>query len=312
VDTIVNVAFPVFAIVAAGYLAGHWRVLGEDSAAALNRFVYFFALPPVLFVFTARAPIDQVLNWPFIAAFLLGTLATLGVSLLVGRLFFRHQIPELTLQGFTAVFSNTAYMGIPLFLTAFGSEGAMPAIIATVAGNFVLIGGVIATLESLRAEGPSFVDVCRQVSAILIRNPLLVAPALGVVFSYFAIPLPLPVGNFLDLMAAAAGPAALFALGLSLTGRPLLGDLAEVSWIVVLKLFLHPLLTFAVVHFFFDLEPMWAIAAVLLSALPAGALVFVVAQQYGVYVQRASAAIVISTAGSIVTVSGLLIFFGIG
>lgn len=311
-DTIVNVAFPVFAIVAAGYLAGHWRVLGEDSAAALNRFVYYFALPPVLFVFTARAPIEEVLNWPFIAAILLAALATLVVSLVIGRLLFRHALPELSLQGFTAVFSNSAYMGIPLFLTAFGADGAMPAIVATVAGNFVLIGGTIAALESLRAEGPSTMDVCRQVSAILIRNPLLVAPALGLVFSYLAIPLPLPIGNFLDLMAAAAGPVALFALGLSLTGRPLLGDLAEVSWVVVLKLLIHPLLAFLIVRYLFDLDPLWASAAVLLSALPSGALVFVIAQQYEIYTQRASAAIVISTAGSIITVSALMVFFGIG
>ena len=63
---------------------------------------------------------------------------------------------ELTLQGLAAVFANTAYMGIPLFLTAFGDDGALPpAIIATLAGNFILIGGAIAVLEKLRAKGPS-------------------------------------------------------------------------------------------------------------------------------------------------------------
>ena len=54
----------------------------------------------------------------------------------------------------------------------------------------------------------------------------------------FALPLPLPVGNFLDFMAAAAGPAALFALGLSLVGQSLLGNMREVAWVSGLKLFL--------------------------------------------------------------------------
>lgn len=65
-------------------------------------------------------------------------------------------LSELTLQGLASVFANTAYMGIPLFLTAFGDDGALPpAIIATLAGNFILIGGAIAVLEKLRAKGPS-------------------------------------------------------------------------------------------------------------------------------------------------------------
>ena len=56
-----------------------------------------------------------------------------------------------------------------------------------------------------------------------------------------AVPIPKPVGNFLDLMAAAAGPAALFAVGLSLVGRPLMGNSAEVGWLVLLKLGIYPI-----------------------------------------------------------------------
>jgi len=40
-----------------------------------------------------------------------------------------------------------------------------------------------------------------------------------------------------------------------------------------------------------------------MAALPAGANCFVVAQRYGVYVQRASSGILLSTALSVVTVS---------
>ncbi|MEC8200181.1 MAG: AEC family transporter, partial [Pseudomonadota bacterium] len=53
-------AFPVFAIIGLGYAAGHLRILDPASAEALNKFVYYFALPPVLFVFTAKAPVDEI------------------------------------------------------------------------------------------------------------------------------------------------------------------------------------------------------------------------------------------------------------
>jgi hypothetical protein len=123
-DALINVVLPVFGIVLTGYLAGRFEALGTESAAALNRFVYLFALPPALFLFTARAPIEKVFNWPFIGAFVGGSIATLLISLLVGRIWFRHDPVTLSVQGLTAIFANVVYMGLPLLMTAYGPEGA--------------------------------------------------------------------------------------------------------------------------------------------------------------------------------------------
>ena len=312
-NALVNVAFPVFAIVFAGYLSGRLGVLGEESAAALNRFVYYFALPPLLFVFTARAPIDEILHWPFIFTFVGGTALTLLLALAVNRLFLHHgDSAELSLFALTAVFANTAYMGIPLFATAFGAEGTLPAIIATLAANTILIGGVIGFLETAQKTNASFLRTTVYVVRTLLRNPLMIAPFLGAMVSLSTLPIPKPIGNFLDLMAAAAGPAALFALGLSLFGRKLLGDAAEVAWLTALKLIVHPMMTYLLATYVFKLEPVWAKSAVILAALPAGALVFVIAQQYDIYVKRASSAIVVTTALSVLTVSLLLIWLEVG
>jgi hypothetical protein len=65
-DALINVVVPVFGVVLTGYLAGRFGVLGADSAAALNRFVFYFALPPALFIYMARAPVEKIFNWPFI------------------------------------------------------------------------------------------------------------------------------------------------------------------------------------------------------------------------------------------------------
>ena len=311
-DTLINVAVPVFGIVACGFLAGYFNVLGAESAAALNRFVYYFALPPLLFVFTARAPIGDVLNWPFLGAYLGGSLLTLLISVIIGTVYFRHELETLTLQGLTAVFANTAYMGVPLFLSAVGPEGVLPAIISTLATTTLLIGGTIAILEASRAPGPSVGKIISDVVRTLGCNPLLLAPFFGIAFSYFALPIPKPLGNFLDLLAAAAGPGALFALGLSLVGRKLLGDATEVVWLVILKLIVHPVMTFALVTYVFVMDKAWSQAAVILSALPVGALVFVVAQQYNIYIQRASSVIVVSTVLSVGTISLLLVYYQIG
>jgi len=50
-------------------------------------------------------------------------------------------------------------------------------------------------------------------------------------------------------MAAATGPGAPFALGLSLVGRKLTGNALEIAWLVVLKLAVQPIITFVLVAY---------------------------------------------------------------
>ncbi len=69
---------------------------------------------------------------------------------------------------------------------------------------------------------------------------------------------------------------------------------------------MHPLLTAGLALWVFDLEPFWAASAILLAALPTGALTFVVASRYGIHVERTSSAILVSTILSVITVSALL------
>ena len=65
-------------------------------------------------------------------------------------------------------------------------------------------------------------------------------------------------GNYLDLMAAAVAPAALFALGLSLVGHKLMGNVGEVIWLAMLKAVVNPTLTFLLVAYVFAMDPLSA------------------------------------------------------
>jgi len=61
-QAILNVAFPIFGVILAGYLAGRWRILGGEATAALTAFVSFFALPILFFGTLARTPVAAVLD----------------------------------------------------------------------------------------------------------------------------------------------------------------------------------------------------------------------------------------------------------
>ncbi|UKJ71877.1 AEC family transporter [Azospirillum brasilense] len=307
-SVVFNVALPVFAIILAGVLSGKAKLLGPASSEALNKFVYWMALPPVLFLGTAKRSLSEIFNGPFIGAFLGSMLAVYALGALLGWLIHRERTQIQCMQGLNACFSNTGYMGIPLFLAAFGPDRLAPAILATVIMSAIMVGIAVIWLEFANSQGGGIGKALRDVGRALLKNPLIISTALGLAWSVFlsGVPVPRPIAIYCDLMGASAGPCALFAIGLFLATQSLKANLLEVGWISALKLVVQPALAWFLIQTLFPLDPFWAGSAIILAGLPTGALTFVVASQYRIYVERTSAAILMSTIASVVTLSFLL------
>ncbi len=310
-EAVINVVVPVFGVILSGYGAGRLGILGPESSEALNRFVYYGALPPLLFVSMASVAPEAIFNWSFAGAYLGGILIVSGLSFFLSKYLFGHDLPSLSIHGMTAIYGNTGYMGIPLSLVAFGPEAVVPAAVATVINSAIVIGVVTALVEvgQNRVQGLAIV---RDVLRALVRNPLLVASVAGILISVIGLPLPKPIETFCRILGGAAGPGALFAIGLFLVGRSFRGHAGEVAAMVLLKLVAQPLATLALVIILFPMTPLWAGMAILLAALPSGANVFVIALRYNTYVEQSSAAILFSTCISVVSVALVLVFMGGG
>jgi predicted permease len=95
-------------------------------------------------------------------------------------------------------------------------------------------------------------------------------------------------------------------MGVTLALRPLKRVPVELAPIAALKLVVHPLLCYVVLSWVGNFSEVWVFSAVLLAALPTATNVFVIAQQYNVWVQRASASILLTTLISVGTVTALL------
>ena len=308
-EAILNVSSPIFGIILCGYLAGRAGLLGDAATEALSKFVFYIALPPLLFLAMARAPVAQIFYWPFIGSYLLGQSITFVVALIVARGVFGLRPAERSLFAMAAIFGNTGYMGIPLAITAFGEAAALPAVVATVINSAIVITVVVILIEADMSEKAGMLGILGDVSGALIRNPLLVAPILGILISLSGLPRPVPLERFCSIVGAAAGPGALFALGLFLVDKPMTAGLDEVGVMAALKLLIQPAITLALFLFVFPATPLWQAVGVIMAALPVGANVFVLAQRYNRYVARSSAITLISTGLSVITVSILLIHY---
>ena len=275
----------------------------------LNRFVYFVALPVLLFQSLARTAPAQIFDIPFLAAYLGGQSLLMLASGLLAFFAFHRPLEEASLFAMAAVFGNTGYMGIPLAAAAFGDAAAVPAMIATVFGTAWIVAVVTICIEvGLTSHGRPYRHVIADVGMALARNPLFGSSLLGIAWSLSGVPVWAPLDRLCSILGAAAGPCALVSIGLFLVGKQPARGPAKAAAMVLIKLVVHPLFTAWLALAVFDVDPRWATVAILMAALPTGANVFVVAQRYDVYVERISAATLISTVLAVLTLSLLFTF----
>lgn len=297
---------PVFGLVACGYLAGRFHLVTQASSHALNQFVYAFALPAMLFVAVYRGSLEEILSGAFLAAVIAATLLTALAGFVLSH-FSGAKPAESTMRALNASFANTGYLGIPLVSVAYGERAALPAALATVATNIVSFALAIVCLELFVSRRPGGV---RRALGGVVRSPLIWPIALAVLLVALEVKIPLPVERFATLLAAAAGPCALFAIGLFVSQLSIRAG-AAASWqTTVLKLALHPLLMAAAAFWLLPVDPFWAKIAVVCAALPLGATAFVLAQRYGLLEAETSTGAVVSTAASIFTVSLVMALLG--
>ena len=303
--------FPVFAMIAAGYLCRRRGIMGPTAASELNRFVVWLALPVLLFGVMAHASWTALYQPAFVAAFGLGS-ALVFVLMLTLRLRGGRHLADASVDAIAAAYPNTAYIGFPLMLIVFGADGLTPATIATILIVCVLFSVAIVLIEvGLQAERRAH-KIVVKVGASLLRNPLIVAPLAGALFNGAGGAVPAAVESLIKLLGAAASPCALVCLGLFLGERRPAVPAAHASadrgayWLTGAKLLLQPALTWILATRVFMLPAPLAGMAVLLSALPTGTGPFMLAEFYGREGSISSKTILMTTVGSLLTLSILL------
>ena len=243
---------------------------------------------------------DEVFNGRLIIGYLWGTAFVYGIATVVA--FMRKlDVPHAAIEAQCAVIGNVGFLGIPMLAVIFG-EAAVGPVMLVLAVDLIVFSSLIVILITGSRDGRMSLSILKTVGLGLIKNPMIVAISLGLVWSAFDIPIPGPMNEFLGILGAAATPGALFAIGASLASKS--AERVQVAlWLSFCKLGLHPFFVAIGVVYLFPIDPFSAAVVISAAALPVAGNVYILAQHYNVAPHRASAAIFISTALSIVTVS---------
>jgi malonate transporter len=309
---IVGLISPFFGLIALGFGAGRIVRHPVDGLAWLNVFIIYIALPALFFQLLAKTPVEKLASPSFVTATTLATFLVFAAGFGLAVLRSRGDIPGSTVQGLAGAYGNIGYMGPGLALVALGPEAAVPVALIFCFDNtlhFVMAPLMMALGGERRG---SALQIAAGVLVKIFTHPFIIATIVGVAAAILQVGLPDPVDRFLQLLANAAAPCALFAMGVTLALRPLKRVPPELTYIVPLKLVVHPVAVWLTLGLFGNFDPVWVQSAMLLASLPTATNVFVIAQQYGVWVERASACVLVTTVLSVGTVTLLLYLIASG
>lgn len=294
------VTLPFFALILCGFLARRRGVAASEAAPNLNAFVLWFALPALLIRKLGGLPLGEMFDPGFIFGWIAVSLvlfgATAGLSLLIGR-----PARVAVIQAATAAHGNVGYLGITLVIGVLGASATAPVVMAIVIDFLLVVPAVIAAIEFTARPDTTPVRAFGRALRAAIANPFVISILIGLALSASGQSLPRPVDDFLRVLGAAAVPTALFAIGVTLYGQPLSGSAGELGLLSLLKLVVHPLLIFLLMHHVLGLEASLVEAGVLLAALPVASNVFILATRYEVRPGMVSGAILVSTTAALIS-----------
>jgi predicted permease len=252
-----------------------------------------------------RTP-SEIWQPDIILAYGSATLAVYGLGRLVAARVFQLDPASQTLFSFAGTMGNVGFMGLPLIIGLLGPAAAVPLIVALAVDLILMLRLSLLLLESAKhATGSNpFGKVLRGTFS----NPVVLAIFAGVLASFLDIDWPDGIDYLFDLLGQSAGPAALFAIGVALVGRPIAEKRAELATMSATKLIVHPMAVFLGFWMFGTLSGLEAKAVLLLAALPTAGNVFVVATTYDRYIVRSSSIVLVTTALGVISFSVFSIY----
>ena len=303
---VIGLVIPFFGLIFVGYLVARITRQPLEALGWMHTFVVYLALPALFFQLVAKTPVEQLTEWTFILGSVFSTYIVFALMFVASVLISGGNIPESTIKGLASAYGNIGYMGPGLALLAFGEAAAVPAALIICFENMMHFAVAPMMMAVAGGDKDSPGKLALNVVRRIVLHPFILATTAGVLVATLHYAPPVPVDRFLEYLSRAAAPCALFAMGVTLALRPLKRVPVELGPIALLKLVVHPLICYVLLSWIGNFSETWMFTAVLLAALPTATNVFVIAQQYGFWVQRASASILVTTLLSVGTVTTFL------
>lgn len=291
-----STVFPILIYMLLGAFLNHIKQLSVTTQAEMNKVIFTWFFPMVMFNNIYRTSLDEVLNAPFLITMVVLVLAVAVASIvLIPRVFPDKRQQGSMIQGI--IRGNSLLFALPVVAAISGQDNTGLASLTVVVLVPIFNTICVVVLEALRGTQMRLWPLLKSV----VKNPLILGALLGLAFKVLNIQLPAMVDQVVRSLAGLVTPLALIMLGAGLKFSDTMGYRKQLTVVAVVKLLAVPLLFVLTVRLlgFGQVETTTALA---ISAVPTAVSTFVMAKQMGADGVLAGQIVATTTSLSIVTV----------
>ncbi len=295
----VETIMAIIVMIAIGYLLRKIGILDSEDSQTLNKIVINLSIPSLIFLAMYTADLSNIKSLaliPFICI-LLGT-----ISGIIGYLFAKangYSCKTLWSIIITSSMVNSGFLGYPVILSVFGTQGLIRAIFYDMGSIMLFIG-----------FGILFMLIFKSKSSDIIKTAFLFPPLWGVLFGIIFNLLNIEIGlfkNIIEFLSGAAIPLIMISLGLSLQARDVKGYFGAASFVSIIRLVFAPLIALVLVYLM-GIGGLERSVIIVEAAMPSAMLSLVLAINYDLDVDAVVASIFLTTVFSMVTIPLLITF----
>ncbi len=304
----VGLTAPLFLLVLFGYALSAFARWPRTATDALTRFVFTVAMPALLFRLMSDFSRLPRVNPRILAAYFGGCLIVYLAGRLVAAAWFRLDGVSASVFGMGGIFSNNVLLGLPIAQVTLG-EDALPAVSLVLAFNSLILWTLVTvSVAWARHRELSFRGLAYTTRGVL-ANPIVASILAGTGWGFTGFALPAFVDRTMELIAQAALPLSLIALGMGLAEFGVRAGWRISAALAGLKLLVQPAAVYALAVLL-GLSALDTSVVVLLAALPIGANVYLMARQFDALTGPVASGIVFTTAAGAFTTPFVLALTG--
>jgi len=311
ISNIVGALFPIFFVLALGYLAGKRHTFDADQAAGFSKLSLSFALPASLFVSMTGIPRDLLLGQGrLVLALILSHIGLFVIAWIALRQIASLRGAPSIIYSLMVATSATPVFGLAVLEPILGASSAGAVGLVALAINLTIpLAIVLLEMDAAtrnRAAGPTTSTSNPVITGLKagLKSPLLWGPLLGIAVVVAEIHVSSVVTSSLELIGSATSGVAVFSVGLVLAAHPvrlsagvLAGSLARV---VVQASMLFTLLRVLLV------QSPFSRGALISCSFPLATVVVLFAARYKAAQSEAASMLLISTLALSITVPAML------
>lgn len=274
-NPVVIALFPVFGVIALGWVLRRSGLVAAPLWGGINRLSYQALMPAFLFITISRADYDAVPAGSFM-------LAAAAGFIVMGVLMMAFRLIPMPGPVFTSLFQGgvrwNGFVLLALAPAAFGEEGAALAALAF-APTVPLVNVMCVAVMTVWGASEHTPNL-RRVGIRLVTNPIILGCLAGLAANFAGIFQSGPIAETLDLAGRASLPLILLTIGAGLDFTALRARPGIISLSVTAKLVVAPAIFYAL-GLLFGVEGVALAVLVGIGATPGAAAAYVLAREMG-------------------------------